>query len=75
MRLPTVHDGRAPLLQRPENQVRSVRGHVQVPCTGLAGAPHTSKGQGARGQWPLRWLVSSRCSQAHDDDTVLVHQH
>jgi len=39
-----------PLLQRPENQVRSVRGHVQVPCTGLlAGAPHTSKGQGARG--------------------------
>ena len=50
MRLPTVHDGRSPLLQRPENQVRSVRGHVQVPCTGLlAGAPHTSKGQGARG--------------------------
>ena len=50
MRLPTVHDGRSPLLQRPENQVRSVRGHVQVPCTGLlAGAPHTSKGQGAKG--------------------------
>jgi len=49
MRLPTVHDGRS-LLQRPENQVRSVRGHVQVPCTGLlAGAPHMSKGQGAKG--------------------------
>jgi len=67
MRLPTVHDGRSPLLQRPENQVRSVygcvRGHVQVPCTGLlvVGAPHTSKGQGERR--PLRRLVI-RCHSA-----------
>jgi len=57
-----------PLLQRPENQVRSVRGHVQVPCTGLlAGAPHTSKGQGDGGHYGGS---SSDVTVLDDDDAV-----